>query len=419
MPVPSLIPHLLWMLASSGYEVMHLIEGVKARIYSTESEFSVRVIRLVPVLLLTIDDSRYALDLVTQTDPSPSLCLSDTTHLRLLDNDLNSQPMASANLLQQIVDLMGQTQPELETLLVSGRGVMALRPFQSWQPGTLRLHLHLADMGLPETGANSPPTRVDPGSMERPQTETGAFTLDDFADTLTDDPVMPTAGIFGDWLTFTDDAWVQFFLSSYAQQVMLQHLPQVGHEADPEGDRELAWVKLVYGATDLVHGPNALFKHTFVHDPALVADVWPRLRWYLAQSSERVMQLMGGLPAQVLCPGRGWQQGILYLRSLMRLTTETRSWIIDLGSGRLLPTDPLALPEDAVIETAHTGDWANHQTMAELAALVQQDLSHYAPALAALATGTSVNLHRLETEEGCQTATLALSWCFTWAYGGR
>jgi len=130
------------------------------------------------------------------------------------------------------------------------------------------------------------------------------------------------------------------------------------------------------------------------------------------------MQLMGGLPAQALSPGRGWQQGILSLRPLMHLITSSKTWIIDLGSGRLLPTMPLALPGDAVIETTQAGDWANHQTMANLIALVEQDLAQNAPAMAALAQGTTVHLRDLDRDEDSPAVRLTLQWCFTWAYGG-
>lgn len=415
VPLPELIPHVLWMLASSSYEVMHLIEGIKSRVYHGETAYTVRVIRLVPVLLLVTDDQRYALDLATQTDPSPSLCLDDGVQLRLLDNDLDSQPIQVSDLLAHISELVGYGQPALHQLLTTGCPVMAVRPFQPWQSGQLRLHLHLADMGLlahPEAGvAGAAPELADP-----PRATSPAFTLDDFAETLVEEVEPPHSGVFGDWLTVTDDAWVQGFLRATVQQMMTQGMGRLAIEQTDQADRELAWVRLAHWATGLVQGPNGLFKHTFVQDSSLVADVWPRLRWYLAQSSERVMQLMGGVPAQLLCPGRNWQQGVLSLRSLMHLTTTDRTWIIDLGHGRLLPAAPLALPEDTVVDTLDPSNWANHKTIGDLAALVHQDLTTHAPAIAALGQGVAVNLHRLETEEGRQDATLTLTWCFTWAY---
>ncbi|HSM81162.1 MAG TPA: hypothetical protein VLS96_05730 [Nodosilinea sp.] len=437
VPVPSLVPHLLWMLASGGYEIMRLIEGVQARIEQADRpgsvhsgsvhsgsvhSGSVHIVRLVPVLSLTAEGITYDLDLVTQTDPTPARYLADTAELRLLDNDLASQSLSCGQLLSQIVELVSCTQPGLQPLLSGAYPTEALRPFHPWQPGTLHLQLHLANLEtltaphLPAASSAQPPdTRyLPPGGT--PSIDPLGFTLDDFANTLVDSPESSTAGVLGDWLTFTDEGWIQAFLETYAHRVLAQHLPQL--LADTLADtlephqREARCNALTYRATDLVQGANGLFKHTFVHEPVLVADLWPRLRWYLAQSSERVMQLMGGVSAQVLPPGLSWQQGSLYLRPLMQLTTGQRRWIVDLGRGRLLPTHPQALPEAAAVDVADD-PWAAPLTVADLTRLIDHDLSTYAPALATLRQGTAINLHRLDTNEGCQPGQLSLAWCFT------
>ncbi|MBW4483993.1 MAG: hypothetical protein KME14_15750 [Tildeniella torsiva UHER 1998/13D] len=418
IPIPTLVPHLLWMLASSGYEVMRLIEGVQARIFSPHSQGGIHVVRLVPVLTLTVEESSYALDLVTQTDPLPPLYLAEATEIQLLDNDLASQTLLCGDLLAQTAEQIGFTQPGLSSLLGDGCKVDALRPFQPWQTGTLHLHLHLAKMeaqGPPQPNGSPSEAMPDalylpPGGKPSAGSIAPGFTLDDFASTLVDGPDSATAGVLGDWLTFTDERWIQTFLSTYAEQVVAQHLPRM--LPSPQGDQEALCNRLTYAATNLVQGTSGLFKHTFVHEPLLVADVWPRLRWHLAQSSERVMQLMGGVSAQVLPPGLSWQQGSLYLRPLMQLATSNRSWIVDLSRGRLLPTTPQALPAEAAVDVADD-PWGPPLTVADLTALVDCDLSTHTPAIAALSQGTPINLHRLDAEAGCQAGLLTLNWCFT------
>ncbi len=418
IPVPTLVPHLLWMLASGGYEIMRLIEGVQARISSPRTQGAVQIVRLVPVLVLTVEETRYALDLVTQTDPPPPLYLDKTAEIQLLENDLASQPLRCGDLLTQMAEQIRYTQPGLSPLLGDGCEVETLRPFQSWQPGTLHLELHLAEManqGQPqphnsENAAIPEVLYLPPGGKPSAGTTVAGFTLDDFASTLVDSPDQAAAGVLGDWLTFTDERWIQTFLSTYAEQVMGQHLPHL--LPSQAGNREDLCNRITYAATDLVQGASSLFKQTFVHEPVLVADVWPRLRWHLAQSSERVMQLMGGVAAQVLPPGLSWQQGSLYLRPLMQLSTAHRSWIVDLSRGRLLPTTPQALPSEAAVDIADA-PWEAPLTVAELMALVDQDLGRYAPAIAALRQGTPIHLHRLEGEAGCQAGQLTLTWCFT------
>ncbi|MBD2111356.1 MULTISPECIES: hypothetical protein [Cyanophyceae] len=419
VPVPHLVPHLLWMLASSGYEVMRLIEGVQARIFSPQAQGAIRIVRLMPVLTLTSEKTGYALDLVTQTDPVSALYLAKDVEIQLLENDLDGQLLSCGDLLAQVAQqVVGYTQPGLGALLVDGCEVDALRPFQPWQNGILHLRLHLAEM---ETQGPSQPYSshgeampdalyLPPGGKQSAGTAVSGFTLDDFASTLVDGPDDATAGVLGDWLTFTDERWIQTFLSAYAEQVVAQHLPQM--LLGSEGDREDLCNRVTYAATDLVQGASGLFKHTFVHEPVLVADLWPRLRWHLAQSSERVMQLMGGVSAQVLPPGLSWQQGSLYLRPLMQLTTSNRSWIVDLGRGRLLPTAPQALPGEAAVDVADD-PWGPPLTVADLTALVDHDLGAHTPAIAALRQGTPIHLHRLDGEAGCQAGQLTLDWCFT------
>jgi hypothetical protein len=418
IPVPQLVPHLLWMLASSGYEVMRLIEGVQVRVFSPQAQGAIRIVRLVPVLTLTLGETDYALDLVTQTDPVPALYLAEDIEIQLLENDLDGQPLPCGGLLAQVAKQVGYTQPGLGALLVDGCEVDALRPFQPWQNGVLHLRLHLAEMetqGLSQPYSGHSEAMPDalylpPGSKQSAGTTASGFTLDDFASTLIDGPDDATAGVLGDWLTFTDERWIQTFLSAHAEQIVAQHLPQMLPSS--EGDREELCNCITYAATDLVQGASGLFKHTFVHEPMLVADLWPRLRWHLAQSSERVMQLMGGVSAQVLPPGLSWQQGSLYLRPLMQLTTHSRSWIVDLGRGRLLPTAPQALPAEAAVDVADA-PWGPPLTVADLTALVDHDLSAHTPAIAALRQGTPIHLHRLDAEAGCQAGHLTLDWCFT------
>ncbi|MGG6237191.1 hypothetical protein ACQ4N7_01015 [Nodosilinea sp. AN01ver1] len=425
VPITVLVPHLLWMLASGGYEIMRLIEGIQASVFEPDGPGTAHIVRLVPVLMLTIEDSRYALDLVTQTDPVPSLHLAETTSLRLLDNDLDNRSWRCKDLLEQVAQSLSYAQPGLSPLLSDRCSVEALRPFQPWQTATLSLHLHLARMEAPSPPRPSGGSEASPNALylppheKQPSKVDAGFTLDDFASTLIEDPGDATAGVLGNWLTFTNESWIQTFLDTYAQRIVAQNLPQIalgegGEHATAEQLRQReAFCNLVtYSATDLVQGASGLLKHTFVHEPVLVADLWPRLRWYLAQSAERVMQLMGGVAAQVLPPGLNWQQGSLYLRPLMQLTVAQRSWILDLSRGRLLPTSPLALPADAAVDIADA-PWRNLLTIGDLTALIDRDLGTYTPAIAALRQGTPIHLHRLDAEAGCQPGQLTLDWCFT------
>lgn len=431
VPMEELIPHLLWLLASSNYEVMRLLEGVRARIYTSDIQFSLGVVRLVPVLSLDFGETCYDLDLVTQAETDPSQFLPGDLTVKLVENDLDDRPMVGAQMLDLLQQEISQSKPQLSRLLGPGWAAEALSPFQNWGASVLRLQFHLAHTGerapgLSPTSALTEPVEppVAPIRDAQPAQTAGiGFTLDDFADVLDEDPRGGNPGILGDWLTFTDEAWVQDFLNSCACERMLQHLPSLVNAPEQGAeDRELACMERVYGATTPVQVDQALSRHTFVHGAALVADVWLRLRWYLAHCSEQVMQLMGGLSCRVLTPGRGWQRGLLYLRPVMTLTlTDHNSapgrapngWRLDLGNGRLLPAHPPSLSDDAVIATVHNPGWQSPLMLTDLKAAIHRDIADYGPAVATLQTGTAVNLHRLEAEEGPQTGYLTLSWGFT------
>lgn len=416
--VADLVPHLLWLIASSGYEVMQLVEGLRARLYVSADQFSLQVVRLVPVLTLTTGESQTSLDLVTQTDPQPQPALAPTMELQLIDHDLDMERFQVNYLLGRVHQQIHQTTPILQSLLTQGWAVDCLRPGQGWQPGQLRLQLYLTDIGPRRSDSTASPSSPGDSSLSAGTAglPTESFTIDDFADALAPRHALQTAGIMGDWLTFTNDDWIQAFLQNNAQRTLapalLVLLQQLQQQTVPTGEN-LACIRAVYDAVTSVVGQGGLFSHTFVHRSLLFADVWPRLRWYLAQSSERVMQLMGGIPARALQPGLFWQSGNLFLRPLLTLQVGGQLWLIDLGSGRLLPALPFALVADAIVDLDERRFWPSPLTVHQLMTAITADFEQGAPALAQLRQGTDINLHQVETGDGCQSGTLSLDWIVT------
>jgi hypothetical protein len=405
-PMAALIPHLLWLLASSNYEVMRLLEGVRSRIYASDVQTRLGVVRLVPVLSLTLGNQCYRLDLVTQSEPDMALGLAAPLSLELVENDLQNQPMEVFQLLDYLERGIGQSKPQLSLLLDPGWSIQALAPFQPWQAGLLQLHLHIAqtEEQTPPTAAANPlplgtpsgPSLAQDQGLDQGQDPgpTPGFTLDDFAQVLEVNPRGASPAMEGDWLTFTDETWIQAFLNGCAQETMLHHWPRLATLTQQAvAARESACTDLVYAATTGMQVDSPLGKPTFVQGPTPVADVWLRLRWYLAHCSERVMQFMGGLSSRVLVPGRGWQRGYVYLQPVMILTRagtdpdsplDPRLWMLDLGSGKRLPTPPPTLPGDAVAAIVDDLAWPNPLTIQSLTIQIEQDIADYAPAIATL-----------------------------------
>lgn len=423
MTVAELVPRLLWRIASSGYEAMQLVEGLRARLYHAPGQFQLQVVRLVPLLALTTEGGTVVFDLVTQGPPQVRPLAADVA-LQLVDNDGDDPPVEAGELLEQLRQQMGQCFPVLNDLMGDGWTVECLGPGQRWQRGQLRLRFVLTAMESHRERVAVAPASPAPDAVPTG----GAFTIDDFADTL--GPVgVSGQPIMADWLTFTDDEWVQAFLGDRAREALAvtlppllvaAALPDVPSDEPPDipadhlsAARELACMTAVYGATTPIMEDSALFSHTFVHGSVLVADLWPRLRWYLAQSSERLMQLMGGVTAEALQPGLTWQNGNLFLRPLLALEAGSERWCIDLSHGHLLTGKPFGLVPEAIVTMTPSPFGPSPCTVAQLYRAVQADLQQQVPALVALRQGTPINLHRVESGEGCQAGQLQLEWLFT------
>jgi hypothetical protein len=427
----ALTPPLLWAIASSGYEVMRLLEGVQARVQHPDESVAVGILRLVPLLCWQTEAGDLAVDLATHRRPQEPLLPADVL-LQLTEGDLEGSQRPVASWLLEIGQQVGQHRRVLRGLLGAGCPVEALSPGHGWWAGQLRLSFALT---LEEAAWTQPPTT--------------AFTLDDFAETLGAADLPPT--VEGDpawgapllalppeaaqgqrvclpkpgfsaceetlaaWLTLTDETWIQRFLLAAAGDCFCQAL------ALPSADRTLPTavdlVQGVYAATGAVQGADGLFKQTFVHQPMLLADLWPRLRWFWMGTHPLVMQLMGGMPVQWLSPGAAWQSGTLYLQPAATLPLDSQSRWLNLATGQLLPGPPAPVSAHTLLllPSAELG----HQPlpMAALMAWVEDQLAQRSQTLTACSDPIAVDLHWLDGLQSVQ-ADLALSWQFTLQAGG-
>ncbi|HEY9738568.1 MAG TPA: hypothetical protein V6D06_19880 [Trichocoleus sp.] len=411
--MPTLISQLLWAVASSGYEIMRLLEGVQARLQEDSDTFETGILRLVPVLSLRTGPRLLAVDLVTQTAPQSTWLAADRV-VQLTDGDLEGSPRPVWNWLAEVARQVSQHHSGLQTLLVSGWEVEALSPGESWCSGYLTLSFHLA---------------LDQGWGLSP--ESLSFTLNDFAATVAADTtavatlaaalgalrtelplVAPSLGedALAAWLTLTDEAWIQTFLQGVAWDLCCQRLKgMVGQLAGPGQRTQI--VQAAYDAVSAVQGVDGLFKHTFVHQPTLLADLWPRLRWYLAGINPLIMQLMGGMSVQWLSPGSTWQNGVLLLQPLVVVQLETQNWWLDLATGQVL----LSLPEPAlpgtVLSLALPDLGPQPTPLAALTDWLEAQLEQQSRALALLRSSVvEIELHRLEAHQEGQAAHLRFRW---------
>ncbi|MBD0334792.1 MAG: hypothetical protein ICV62_04835 [Cyanobacteria bacterium Co-bin13] len=426
----TLMPQLLWAIASSGYEIMRLLEGVQARLQRSGAPSVVGILRLVPVLSWQTDQGKLAVDLATQSALQGQGLLAGGT-VQLTEGDLEGTLRPVGNWLTEITRQVSQRHPALQDLLAVGCLVEALSPGHDWCCGQLSLCFYLA---LEAAAADAPP-----------QPPTAAFTLDDFAkavDVLSPSleaergalPVeqrlmLPPEAAQGSlvclpqpscaheetlaaWLTLTDEGWIQTFLRAVARDLFCQRLAALAGAAKTLPMAPLALVQAAYEAAGAVLGADGLFKQTFVHQPMLLTDLWPRLRWYWTGIHPLVMQLMGGVSVQWLHPGATWQRGTLYLQPVVALPLEGQSGWLDLATGRLLPTPPEPAPSSTILmlPTAELG----HQPlpMATLTRWVEVQLEQRSHTLVSCQRPIAVDLHWLDLAQAHQQAHLNFSWQF-------
>lgn len=88
----------------------------------------------------------------------------------------------------------------------------------------------------------------------------------------------------------------------------------------------------------------------------LIEDLSFKLLWYIAKSSYRLMQLMGGLPAKVSQVGQDWQAGVLRLVAVLEAQTAETEWTLDLTTHQTSPTllKPSLLVQFAGEDVPHT-----------------------------------------------------------------
>ncbi|MBD0267762.1 MAG: hypothetical protein ICV77_05640 [Cyanobacteria bacterium Co-bin8] len=414
-----LIPQLLWAIASSGYEIMRLLEGVQARLQQPEAAATVGILRLVPVLSWQTGQGELAVDLATQSVPQGKGLPLDGA-VQLTEGDLEGSLRPAWSWLSEITRQVSQRHPALQDLLELGCPVEALSPGHDWYSGRLSLSFYLKL----EEAANHALL----------QSSTAASTLDEFAvdessplleaqsEALPPEAAqgalvcLPKPGAAPEetlaaWLTLTDEGWIQTFLGAVARDLFYHRMLALTGAVKMQPSA-LALVQAAYEAAGAVQGADGLFKQTFVHQPMLLADLWPRLRWYWTGTHPLVMQLMGGMPVQWLHPGSTWQRGMLYLQPVVALPLEGQSGWLDLATGLLLPAPPEPAPTSTILmlPTAELG--YQPLPITTLTHWVETQLGQRSHTLITCQRPIAVDLHWLDMAQAQQQAHLNFSWQF-------
>jgi len=134
------IPHLLWQLTGSSYDIMRLLGGVKAYILQPEWGWCLGTLRLLAVLNI---NPSLQLDLATGEPVKPSFfwLMSDGI-IELAESGLSKEPEQVGDLLTKLIDQVQTTTPTLKPFL-DGTPIELLTADKNWQPGLLQLSIDL------------------------------------------------------------------------------------------------------------------------------------------------------------------------------------------------------------------------------------------------------------------------------------
>ncbi|MCS6813616.1 MAG: hypothetical protein NZ772_08615, partial [Cyanobacteria bacterium] len=137
--IEGLAPHLLWYVARSHYQIMHLLGGAEARLLMPNGEdWHLGILRLAAVLDVNVVDRHWQLDLATYQPPCTGL--GDDVLVEIRGSD--QEPKYVRAWLAEINECLHAKTPEI-WLFRDRLAIEVLEPGHNWQSGTVQLQLAL------------------------------------------------------------------------------------------------------------------------------------------------------------------------------------------------------------------------------------------------------------------------------------
>lgn len=135
----------------------------------------------------------------------------------------------------------------------------------------------------------------------------------------------------------------------------------------------------------------------------LVADLIPRLLFWIARSSYAAMQLVEGIQATVYQPGDHGESGMLRLSVSLEAKATTNDWIFDLATHQPLPT---RLAADAVVQSDESYVCKQRDRIENLLKRLTESIRQITPEASQLMDGVAVEL--LTPRQAWQLGTVQL-----------
>jgi hypothetical protein len=393
--VADLAPWLLWCVARSSHEMMRLLEGIPGKVFRLGQGWRTGIVRLVITLETTLPGLSTSLDLTTYQE-ARSLLPTDT----MLQSDQYSscqQPTWIAGLLPSLIQQVQATTPSV-SLFFAGAEVDALAPKRNWQSGTIQLQLGF-EFTATDTTVFPDFSQVSTTSEEM---AVGAIASPSpiSADAANIEAPQPTPPSSHPTVKFTDPNWLEKYSATLLQRQLastVQQLPTF--RAAGEKNRNLSSQSLIplivkdaCEIADLLQNSPMLSNQAFLQQEVSMATLTHQLLWSFSRSAFEVMQLMGGIRANLLQPECEWETGILRLLASIKSKTLEHDWHLDVTTGQ--PPQPQVFPlAHNVIVQSNESRWCYQPNVLEqLENKLMQQLEQVAPELLLFMSGTDVDV---------------------------
>lgn len=390
-----LMGQILWATARGSFLCMRLLEGIPAETWSPGDQWIPGMLRLVVLLEGKTTAGSWCLDVATGYPPLALV----TSEVRIQTEFAGLIPeMAGkygrlskkgrnwvARQIQALTTSIVATTPSLQAWL---KGVRTewLHPDWGWQTGTLRLKLGFEWIARIEP---CPPLPAGKDWIDGELLEEGVSEMTDdrpatnVAIVEVAQPVETGFPIERAVIQLADPTLRDRYEQAAVRPLIMQRLSQLSQQvlALPQPDDR--WLPVVQCATQTRQDWHHLtqFSLGLLHPDLFATELAPKLLWRIISGQYDVMRLVGGITAQVLRPGQGWQSGWLRLVLDLMVSSSKFSCRLDLATGQTIAAHMGCLEERAIVQS---NQWALCQTpidSATLLAHLQHQVSLTAPEL--------------------------------------
>lgn len=426
------IPQLLWYIVRSSDDVMGLLAGVKAKVSQPHQISETGTLRLV-VILKGDPIPSWCIDLVTNQQATRSL-LSPGSLIESSETNITKTATPCPQLIAQIEQKIQEATPKLKEFF-QGSDIEFLEPGNIWQSG--KLQLKFAFEFIPDPPNQTEIFQFDSPTKTSNMTQTNSLLydnnwtvesekllledsgadwqispLEDWEMSLASSSFLSTTETFSDILQepsllletkvkLTNQNLLEGYFSALMQQqisrfIISQNYTQKQQNSQIKGQVSDPINELIRAACELVDAiekPESLDTLNWLGLEIFMPDLTKKLLWQIVKNNYDIMQLVGGVNAQVLSPSSDWIAGTLRVMVIFQIEVSGIPMQIDVTTGQILPSDIDILPDDAIVQSQNSDMIKAPMGIESLLRQIEEKLETISPELGIWINGTEIDYH--------------------------